>query len=280
MEKVWSGTLKKMRVEAADPVQYHLTDGWFEREARLPDHHLNPHLGRPLEIRFLGEINCVGCGRKTSKSFSQGFCYPCSQSRAEADICIVKPELCHHGDPQSPCRDEDFARTQCFQPHVLYVSLTSGLKVGITRQPNIPSRWIDQGAVAAVPVAVLPDRRSVGLVEKRLSDAGFADKTHWTRLLKGNPLPGEFDLMGTVAEVVARLEEWEVEGILSPLERLEHTFTYPVDHFPAKVMSFNLDKDPVAGGVLLGIKGQYLLFDTGVINLRKYTGYRAEVLAP
>ncbi len=279
MEKVWHGTLKKMRVEAAEPVQYHLTDGWFEREARMADHPVNPHLGGKLEIRFQGEINCVGCGRKTSKSFSQGFCFPCSQSRPEADICIVKPELCHYDEPQNPCRDDDFARTQCFQPHVLYVSLTSGLKVGITRQPNIPSRWIDQGAVAAVPVAVLPDRRTVGGVEKRLSEDGFADKTHWTRLLKGNPMPGEFDLMGTVDQVVARLQEWGVEGVLSPLERLEQNFTYPIDHFPDKVKSFNLDKDPVAGGVLLGIKGQYLLFDTGVINLRKYTGYRVEVLA-
>jgi hypothetical protein len=279
MDKVWTGTLRKMRVEAADPVRYHLRDGWFEREARAEDHPLNPHLGGNLVIHYTGEINCTACGRKTSKTFNQGFCYPCSQSRAEADICIVKPELCHHGEAGNPCRDEDFARSQCFQPHVLYCSLTSGVKVGITRQPNIPSRWIDQGAVAAIPVAVLPDRRSVGLVEKRLSDEGFADKTHWTRLLKGNPLPGEFDLPGTVEKVVAKLEEWGVEGVLSPLERLENTFNYPVDHFPAKVKSFNLDKNPSAGGLLMGIKGQYLIFDGGVINLRKYSGYRVEVLA-
>jgi hypothetical protein len=279
MDTVWNGTLRKMRVEAADPVVYHFADGWHQGEERVDDHRVNDHLGRRLEIRFSGEIHCTVCGRKTKKTFGQGFCFPCSQNRAEADICIVKPELCHHGEPGNPCRDEEFAQSQCFQPHYLYCSLTSGVKVGITRQPNIPSRWIDQGAVAAIPVAMLPDRRAVGLVEKRLSDDGFADKTHWTKMLKGNPEPGEVDLAAVAEQVVARLEEWEVPGILPPFERLEHTFRYPVLVWPEKVKSFNLDKNPTAGGVLQGVKGQYLIFDEGVINLRKYSGYRVEVTA-
>ena len=48
---------------------------------------------------------------------------------------------------------------------------------------------------------------------------------------------------------------------------------YPVTAYPEKVTSINLDKQGVAEGVLNGIKGQYLLLDTGVINLRKYSGY-------
>ena len=275
METLWTGTLRKMRAQAADPVEYHLADGWFDPDKRTDDHPLNQHLGQPVELHFTGQINCTACGRKTKKTFNQGFCFPCSQSRAEADICIVRPELCHHGEPGNPCRDEDFAQGQCFQPHYLYCSLTSGVKVGITRAPNIPSRWIDQGAVAAVPVAILPNRREVGLVEKRLSDEGFADKTHWTRMLKGGP-PEDADLMGAMAKVVDRLREWGVEGILSELERIEQRFNYPVLEYPTKVKSFNLDKDPVAGGVLQGIKAQYLIFDTAVINLRKFSGYRCE----
>ena len=277
MDTVWTGTLKKMRTEAAVPVTYYLTDGWFDSEARSGDHLVNDHLGGQLAIHFTGQIHCTACGRKTKKTFGQGFCFPCSQNRAEADICIVKPELCHHGDADNPCRDEEFAQSQCFQPHYLYCSLTSGVKVGITRGPNIPSRWIDQGAVAAIPVAMLPDRRTVGLVEKRLSDEGFADKTHWTRMLKGNPEPGEFDLAAVAEKVVGRLEEWNVEGILPKFERLEHNFEYPVQTWPTKVKSFNLDKEPVAGGLFQGIKAQYLIFDGGVINLRKYSGYKVEI---
>ena len=276
MPILWTGTLKKMRIEAAEPAAYWLSDGWWEPQNRTADHPANRYLGRRLEIRFTGKIHCTACGRPTGKTFGQGFCFPCSRSRAEADICIVRPELCHHGQPGNPCRDEAFAQKECFQPHFLYCSLTSGVKVGITRHRNIPSRWLDQGAVAAIPLAVLPDRRTVGLVEKRLSDAGFADKTHWTRMLKGDPDP-EFDLEATAAQVVGRLEEWGTPGILSELERLTQRFTYPVLKWPDKVKSLDLDKDPTAGGVLEGIKGQYLIFDTGVINLRKYTGYRVDV---
>lgn len=277
MAEIWSGTLTKMRVAAAAPVDYFLADGWWEKDKRGPDCHLNPLIGREVTLRFAGAINCTACGRPTKKTFGQGFCFPCSQSRAEADICIVRPELCHHGEPDNPCRDEAFAQGQCFQPHVLYCSATSGVKVGITRLPNVPSRWIDQGATAAIPVAKLPNRRAVGLVEKRLSDHGFADKTHWTKNLKGEQ--ADVDLRAVSEQVVALLLEWGVEGILPEFERLEHTFTYPVRTWPTKVTSFNLDKDPVAGGVLEGIKGQYLMFAGGVINLRKYTGYRVVVEA-
>ena len=277
MDIIWQGTLKKMRVEDADPVRYFLSDGWFDPDARTGDHLLNDHLGGPLTLRFTGQIHCVACGRPTKKTFGQGFCFPCNRDRAEADICMVKPELCHHGDPEHPCREEAFAQAQCFQPHVLYVSLTSGLKVGITRRPNVPSRWIDQGAVTAVPVAILPDRRSVGLVERRLVDAGFADKTHWTRLLKGNP--EDTDLSPVVDRVLTKLAEWDIAGVLPDDERRPRTFTYPVRVWPQKVRSHNLDKEPELTGTLQGIKGQYLLLDVAVINLRKYTGYKVEVLA-
>ena len=141
MPEIWSGTLKKMRVEAAEPVAYFLSDGWWEQENRVADAPLNPHLGAKVTLRFTGKIQCTACGRATKKTFGPGYCFPCSQTRAEADICIVRPELCHHGEAGNPCRDEEFAQGQCFRPHVLYVSLTSGVKVGITRQPNVPSRW-------------------------------------------------------------------------------------------------------------------------------------------
>jgi len=273
---VWTGVLRKMRVVDGDPVAYYLKDATIGAPP-VADHGLTPHVGAPVWLRFTGEIRCTLCGRATKKTFNDGYCFPCLQSRAEADICIVKPELCHHGQPDHPCRDEEFAQTQCFQPHVLYVSLTSGMKVGITRRVNLPSRWIDQGAVAAMALAVLPDRRAVGLLEKRLSDEGFADRTHWTRMLKGDPPAA--DLAPFADRVAQRLSAWATPGLLPAAERVVRTFRYPVRQWPEKVTSFNLDKTPEAGGVLQGIKGQYLIFAEGVINLRKYSGYRLEVRA-
>jgi len=276
MEAIWSGSLTKMSVKATDPVTYHLTDGYHEVSERAEDVHLNPLIGARMALRYTGHIQCAACGRKSKKTFGPGYCFPCFRSRPEADICIVKPEKCHYFEADNPCRDDEFAQSHCFQPHVLYVSVTSGVKVGITRKVNVPTRWIDQGAVHAIPLAQLPSRREVGLVEVELAKA-FADKTHWATMLRTKE--PDVDLEGTTEAVLARLESMKVRGVLPEGERQQHSFRYPVESLPDKVKSLNLDKTPDVEGTLLGIKGQYLIFDTGVINLRKYTGYRVEVFS-
>jgi len=270
VREIWSGTWGKLAAADGDPVAYALRDRGHDAATRTPDLPLNALLGRPLEVRFTGKIACTACGRAVKKTFGEGFCFPCSQSRADADLCMVKPELCHHGNPAAPCRDEAFAQAQCFQPHVLYASLTSGPKVGITRKVNVPVRWLDQGAVRAVPLAELPSRREVGRLEHELAGR-HADRTHWMAMLK--QAEPEADFEGFVAAILAELAALGVAP-LPPADRAERRFRYPVLRHPAKVTSFNLDRDPVAGGVLDGVKGQYLIFDQGVINARKYAGYR------
>ncbi|MBR58474.1 MAG: hypothetical protein CMH54_10695 [Myxococcales bacterium] len=274
MKLVWKGTLQKMGVEATAPVRYTLRDGFHDAAQHAPDQSVNPLIGQAISLHFIGAIQCVACGRKTKKTFNQGYCFPCSQRRADADICIVKPELCHYFEVDNPCRDEDFAHNQCFQPHILYVSLTSGFKVGITRKSNVPSRWIDQGAVKAMPLAELPSRRDVGLVEFELAK-NFQDRTHWMAMLKQESPEG--DIEATAADLLERLQAMGVQGILPAEERVVHTFQYPVEKYPEKVKSLNLDKTETVSGTLQGIKGQYLILDTGVINLRKYTGYQVEL---
>lgn len=276
MERIWSGTLRKMRVEASAPVAYRLADGFHDPGRRAPDRPLNPHLGGRLELRFAGAIACVACGRSVKKTFGEGYCYPCFTTLAEADQCIVKPHLCHYFDAHHPCRDDAFAQAHCFQPHVLYVSLTSAFKVGITRRANLPDRWIDQGAVAAIPLAELPSRREVGLLEHALARR-FADRTHWMRMLREARPEG--DLPAFAREVAGALAELGAAGLLPEAERVESAFTYPVLRYPEKVMSLDLEKAGTVGGTLLGIKGQYLILDAGVINLRKYAGYAVEVYA-
>ena len=214
---VWTGILRKMRVDDGDPVAYHLKDATIG-PSPVADHALTPHVGGEVQLRFLGEIRCTLCGRATKKTFGDGFCFPCSQSRPEADICIVKPELCHHGQADHPCRDEAFAQSQCFQPHVLYVSLTSGVKVGITRRVNLPSRWIDQGAVAAVPLARAAGPARGGAAREATQRRGLRRQdaldahaqgrsrrwTNWRRSPSGWP---------------ARLEAWGAAGLLPASER-------------------------------------------------------------
>ena len=137
------GSLEKMTTQLAEPVQYRLPVGDAELE-------LNPLLGQRLELRYSGRIFCVNCQKKTAKSFNQGYCYPCFIKLAQCDMCIMKPETCHYA--AGTCREPSWGEEFCFQPHIVYLANSSGIKVGITRQTQIPTRWIDQGAVQALPV--------------------------------------------------------------------------------------------------------------------------------
>jgi hypothetical protein len=47
--------------------------------------------------------------------------------------------------------------------------------------------------------------------------------------------------------------------------------------YPTKVVSLNFDKTPIITGVLEGIKGQYLLLDSGVLNIRKFSSYHLTI---
>ena len=274
MHEIWSGTFSKMRTENTDPVTYHLVDGFHEANERTEDLVVNGLIGRKVRIVFGGNIQCVECGRKTKKTFNQGYCFPCGQNLAEADICMVKPELCHYYEENNPCRDESFAERVCMKPHVLYISQTSGFKVGITRRENVPSRWMDQGAVKAIPLGEMPSRRDVGLLEVKLAE-NFQDKTHWMRMLKEKSPEGDIDaaadtLMGLIKDIGP-------ENFDARTERELYEFYYPVTRYPEKVKSMNLDKVPELEGTLMGIKGQYWILDCGVINIRKYTGYQVKL---
>lgn len=265
-----------MRVEAHEPVHYWLVDAAPDAGPSPTELALNPLIGQTITLRALGYARCTACGGRFERVFDNGYCGDCVRTRADADQCMMRPHLCHYGDPEHPCRDDEFALTRCFKPHYLYCSLTSDVKVGITRYTNVPSRWIDQGAVAAVTVAELPSRLAVGLVEHALT-ADFKDRTHWMKMLR-NEQP-EADLEATVALVEARLRELGVE-VLPVERRLRARLVYPVLQWPERVRNLNLDRNPEITGQLLGIKGQYLYFADGVINIRRHSGRAVELLGP
>lgn len=263
-----TGTLDKMYASLDDTVKYQLPLGDEKCD-------LNPLLGHNISINYSGNIYCCNCGRKTKKSFSQGYCYPCSQKLAACDMCIVKPEQCHYD--QGTCREPDWAQHFCFRPHYVYLSNTSGVKVGITRETQIPTRWIDQGAVAAVAVLQTHTRFQAGLVEDALK-SHFADKTDWRKMLKGDS--ADIDLLARAQQmqdehqdVFATVNERFGETVVEPVELTLTNIHYPVEQYPQKITSHNLDKVPLVEGVLQGIKGQYLILDTGVINIRKFSSY-------
>lgn len=268
-----SGNLAKMVCKRELPVSYQLPLGTM----LVP---LNQYIGRQLGIKFTGRINCIACGRLIKKSFQQGYCFPCVRKLAVCDICMVKPEKCHYA--VGTCREPAWGEAHCLQDHYVYLANTSGVKVGITRLSQVPTRWIDQGAVQALPLYRVKERLLSGLLEVWLKKE-LSDRTDWRRMLGGDPeivdLPAIAKTLhecfaADIAELRKRFGEDSVtfmEGA-SPVD-----ITYPVSRYPEKIRVYNLDKTPEISDVLLGIKGQYLIFAGGVINVRKYGGYFVEL---
>ncbi len=269
-----SGNIEKMVTQLTAPVEYSLPIG----DDSLP---MNQFLGRKLTLRSRGTIHCIACGTKTNKSFSQGHCYRCHMRLARCDMCIMKPETCHYH--LGTCREPDWGERNCMIPHYVYLANSSGTKVGITRASQVPTRWIDQGASQALPILKVQTRYQSGLLEIALKRF-VTDRTNWQAMLKGK-VP-EVDLTQQRAQLLAHIgDDMQAvkaqcgEEAVEIVDEQVVDITYPVLHYPTKVRSFNLDKDPEAGGILQGIKGQYLMFDTGVINVRKYTGYALTIEA-
>ncbi len=261
------GTLHKMRTIHADTVQYALVLDGIEVS-------LNELLGKHLTLSFQHRIFCVVCGRETKKAFGQGFCYPCFMNAPENAECIIRPELCrgHLGEG----RDPEWEKNHHVQPHYVYLALSSDVKVGVTRLTQVPTRWIDQGASEAILFAKVPYRQLAGAIEVDLKKY-LPDKTHWQKMLK-NQVAQDVDLRERKSAASVLLDE-SLREYVCPDDTLT-VMNYPVLRYPQKIVSLNLLKTPEVGGVLEGIKGQYLLFaGGGVINLRNHSGFQVRLTA-
>lgn len=257
--------LLKMRTEHNNPVDYFLS-------VENKELHINNLINHVISLNCTGEIYCIKCGNKTKKTFAQGYCYPCFVSAPETAPCIVQPELCeaHLGI----ARDLEWSEKNCLTDHYVYLALSSELKVGVTRASQIPTRWMDQGAVKAVKFAKTPNRHLAGLIEKDLKKY-MSDKTNWQKMLK-NDIDINIDLI-LEKEKASRLLRSDLSRYITNENEI-FEINYPVPKYPEKIKSINLEKIPVFSGKLIGIKGQYLIFEGGfVINIRKYGGYKISI---
>jgi hypothetical protein len=257
-----TGNILKLENENLSEVNYKLPLG----EENL---HLNPLIGKKIKIEFDGTINCIHSGKKIKKTYGEGYSYEAFIKLAACDICIVKPELCHFA--KGTCREPEWGQKHCFQPHYIYLANTSHLKVGITREENIPYRWMDQGAIEALPIIKVQDRFTAGKIEVHLAEQ-LNDKTDWRKMLKN-----ENEVINLFEEAASLLKWFKIHPLDEKYEILEpkiYKFYYPVLEYPKKINSLSLDKNPIIEGKLMGIKGQYLLLDCGVLNIRKHQGYK------
>jgi hypothetical protein len=260
-------------------VQYQLPLAIIGEDSEHQSIALNPLIGEELTLTFHGKIACKHCGKTTKKSYSQGFCYPCMIKLAQCDMCIMKPETCHHH--LGTCREPQWGEQHCMVDHYVYLSNTSALKVGITRHTQIPTRWIDQGATQALPIFKVSTRLQSGLVETALAEF-IGDKTNWRAMLKGSneSIDLKAQAKTLVPKIAERLSEIALKFGDDAVQLLNEEvveITYPVSNYLTKISSFNFDKTSTVSGKLLGIKGQYLIFEHGVINMRKFSSYQISV---
>ncbi len=260
----YEGVLKKMQTEFENPIQYYL----IFQDSFL---NVNQLLNKNIEINFVG-YQCLNCG-KQKKIFRQGFCYDCFFSSPAVGDWIMKPELstAHLGIQD---RDLAYEEKVQLQPHIVYLALSSEVKVGVTRNTQVPTRWIDQGAEKAIAIVEVPNRYLAGITEVALKNH-FADKTNWRKMLTNDIV--HIDLIEERSKL-KQLIPAEVREYFHLEKNDLYEMNYPVLEYPNKINSLSLDKTPNFKGKLTGIKGQYLIFEDGtVFNVRSSEGYMVRI---
>jgi hypothetical protein len=260
----FTGVLTKMISEFAAPIQYYMElDGDLIR--------VNQLIGKNISLTFV-KYQCMACG-KDLPIFRQGHCKKCFFEQPGTADWIMKPELskAHLGIPE---RNLEYEIKIQLQPHIVYLANSSHVKVGVTRKSQIPTRWIDQGAHEALEIVEVPNRYLAGITEVALKNH-VDDKTNWRSMLTNQ-----------IKDV--NLVEWreklkkfipnEVKEYLLDYKTETH-LEFPVLQYPTKVKSLSLEKTPIIEGILIGIKGQYLIFEDGMVfNVRNHEGYVIELI--
>ncbi|OSY87492.1 hypothetical protein WH52_11545 [Tenacibaculum holothuriorum] len=254
----YQGVLKKMTTENGDVIQYYL-------DMNSDFLNMNQLLNKELEISFV-TYECLSCG-KEKQIYRQGFCKSCFFENPNAGDWIMRPELskAHLGIED---RDLEYEKKAQLQPHIVYLANSSNVKVGVTRKSQVPTRWIDQGAHEAIEIVEVPNRYLAGITEVALKEH-VADKTNWRKMLK-NDIEEE-DLSKWQERLRAFIPEEVQEYFIENNKETELNF--PVEKYPEKPKSLNLSKTPTYQGKLVGIKGQYFIFeDQTVFNVRANEG--------
>tara|TARA_Y100000590_G_C15663378_1_gene993538 strand:+ start:167 stop:970 length:804 start_codon:yes stop_codon:yes gene_type:complete len=261
----YSGQISKLSSVLANPVKYKFIIGNHKIN-------INDFIGYKINVIFNGDIYCISCNAKIKKTFMQGYCYPCFINSPMTSECILRPHLCEAQDGIS--RNMEWSKQHCLDDHYVYLSITSNLKVGVTRKTQIPTRWIDQGAHYAIKFCKTPNRYLAGCVEIEIAKY-ISDRTQWRKMLKG-----EFEkinLLNKKKELLDMLPDNLKKYISNNNDIIN--ISYPIYKNLSKVKSINLDKTPEISGKITGIKGQYIMIDNEyVLNVRKYTGYILQIL--
>ena len=271
MAKTWTGVLAGLDISSIHTEQSAESVAQYRLQfADGTSFALNEQIGKGFRLVFDGVVVCRYCGNEGRRSFGGGYCYDCFTTLARCDLCVVSPNRCHY--EKGTCREPDWGESFCMQLHTVYLANSSGIKVGITRRGRERGRWLDQGAIQGLPILQADTRRAAGLAEVQIARL-ISDRTDWRKMLRDD-VP-ELDLL----KARQRIEE---AGLALPrstrwldttqVERLH----YPLPHIGLPLQTLKLEAGPAIGN-LIGMKGQYMVLDSGALNVRNHSGYQVTV---
>lgn len=255
----FQGVVKKMVTELSKPINY-----FIEFEDNFI--HLNQFIDKLFKFECIG-YSCLSCS-ESQNLYRQGFCKSCFFESPLTGDWIMRPEL-SKAHLNIADRDLDYEKKIQLQPHVVYLSNTGRIKVGVTRKSQIPYRWIDQGAHEAVELLQTPNRFLAGEAEVALKKY-MSDKTNWRSMLKNERDSSNIKSSKDHAKnfIPSNLLHYFVDAsnVLS--------IDFPVVEYPDNPKSIKLNKDSFFSGILKGVKGQYLIFEKNqVLNYRAHEGH-------
>ena len=255
----FQGVVKKMVTELSTPINY-----FIEFEDNFI--HLNQFIDKLFKFECIG-YSCLSCS-ESQNLYRQGFCKSCFFESPLTGDWIMRPEL-SKAHLNIADRDLDYEKKIQLQPHVVYLSNTGRIKVGVTRKSQIPYRWIDQGAHEAVELLQTPNRFLAGEAEVALKKY-MSDKTNWRSMLKNERDSSNIKSSKDHAKnfIPSNLLHYFVDAsnVLS--------IDFPVLEYPDNPKSIKLNKDSFFSGILKGVKGQYLIFEKNqVLNYRAHEGH-------
>ena len=252
--------LKKMHSIFNDPIDYLISINGIEYK-------LNDYIGKHMTIEWQKKVVCH-CGKEFSKFYRASFCYKCYWNSPLASQSIFKPELCtaHLGVEE---RDLEFEKKLQLADHYVYLANSSGLKVGITRATQVPTRWIDQGASQAIILALVPNRRFSGDIEVVLKEY-VKDKTNWRKMLSSEP--DQLNLKEIKKDLITKVPN-DYQKYIYTDDSITN-ISFPVIKYPLKIKTLKLEKTNLIKGTINGIKGQYIFLDNDrVFNVRSHEGF-------
>ena len=255
----FQGVVKKMVTELSTPINY-----FIEFEDNFI--HLNQFIDKLFKFECIG-YSCLSCS-ESQNLYRQGFCKSCFFESPLTGDWIMRPEL-SKAHLNIADRDLDYEKKIQLQPHVVYLSNTGRIKVGVTRKSQIPYRWIDQGAHEAVELLQTPNRFLAGEAEVALKKY-MSDKTNWRSMLKNERDSSNIKSSKDHAKnfIPSNLLHYFIDAsnVLS--------IDFPVVEYPDNPKSIKLNKDSFFSGILKGVKGQYLIFEKNqVLNYRAHEGH-------